>query len=235
MTIGAATVFVALAIAPGLVLIVMALSAMRIQRDLGNTTLTLVFGAVAALVVHVGAALVLWLLWRAAGPDSLVGAVRGSLAVLVTGGQVGPADLLHAMLYASLAVGVGAGLGTAFGRAVVTRRIETDLFHGAYYRYFGRGEGIIFASVLTRAEMKGGLLIYEGLLRDLRLRPDGTVAGLALVAPLRASMTIGPNGDPAPGAWSDIGAETNDPENTLFIEGSEIANLVISVAPIDLD
>ncbi len=243
--VSAAALFVALAIAPGLLFIAMAARRMRVARDLGNAPLTLSFGASASLFVHLVAAALVWMCLRILegqpyllpAAETAPGRLAASLGVLVVGAAgTGPslADFVNAMLYAFLATALGAGLGYGFGALVMRGRIETDFFHGALYPYVREDAArFVFASVLSRTEIDGRRLLYDGFLADIRWHADGTVAGIALIAPTR-SLMVATGGPGAAGPLGiaregevQIGNETGDVANTLFVDGDDIANYVL--------
>lgn len=163
--VSAAALFVALAIAPGLLFIAMAARRMRVARDLGNAPLTLSFGASASLFVHLVVAGVVWISLRVLeGPpfgtesDALaLGRMVASLQVLVAGPlepETALRSFVNSMVYAFLAALLGAALGYAFGGLVMTGRLETDFFHRGIYCYVREGGArFVFASVLSKTEI----------------------------------------------------------------------------------
>ena len=153
-----------------------------------------------------------------------------------TGSAPAPAlpDIVAGLGYACYATLVGAVMGWALGGAVMRRQIETRMFHGAAYDFVAPrqedGDNLPFASVLTKTPMGGGYLMYEGLVADYRRHGDATVAFMALLGPYRVVMLAtsdkrGVSVDQVD--KKDIGDETEDPENVIFIDGTEIANIVL--------
>ena len=234
MNFGTATILVAILLAPGVAMLLVGLSTMRVRRDLGNAALTVILSAGLALVAHILAAAIGGAAWWALGNPQWIEHVVRTLDRLVRGtSQIGAGGALNLILYAAYASGIGALLGWAGGRVVIGHVLPLRAFHGPYYPYT-RPSLIVYASVLTTTEIGEGRLLYDGLLAEVTIGRGAGFDGVALIAPVRMLMMPGGTRKRAVriSGPDDIGATTSDPQTRIFLNAGEIANIVIYTQPL---
>ena len=129
-------------------------------------------------------------------------------------------------------------VGFAFGCLVAVLVLKGPLRFLAMHKWVydvldvGHKGGIVTAYVMTTLVEDGKTLMYRGRVQEFFLAPDGTIAYVILKNCARFYMVLGQDG-PTTSKQMKLfdGEETRRVWDYLFIEGSNIANILFDPSP----